>query len=324
MICLGTSAGLEGSLEDLDGDELLAIAGEEQAVGEGEVGAMTGAEDLDLVEGFERSGGGGDDPEFALFGDGQEVGSNADEGAAGDGGGLPAFVFGGEVDAAQGLAAFLATVEAEGDLAIDDGGAVVAVEEAFFGPEGREAGELQDVEADVVAGGEHDEVAAEEDGLGGVHAGFHVGSEAMMGGDLAGGCVEQPDFVAQPAENLAGTHGHGGSVAGFIGDALPDGLTVGDIEGDDTGGFAIAGAAGGDDDAVAEHQRGACAAEETLGRFVVLDGVDLPEGLAGFEIERVEYAVGTVNEDPAVGDGRHTTGAVIEAEAVDVIGGAFE
>ena len=100
MICLGTSAGLEGSLEDLDGDELLAIAGEEQAVGEGEVGAVTGAEDLDLVEGVEGFGGGGEDPEFALLGDGQEVGADADEGASGDGRGLPAFVFRGEVDAA--------------------------------------------------------------------------------------------------------------------------------------------------------------------------------------------------------------------------------
>ena len=253
------------SLEDLDGDELLAVAGEEQAVGEGEVSAVTGAEDLGLVKGVEGFGGGGEDPEFALLGDGEEMGTNADEGASGDGRGLPDFVLGGEVDGAQGLASFLATVEAESDLALDDGGAVVAVEEAFFVPEGLEGGELQHVEADVVAGGEHDSIAAEEHGLGGIYAGFHVSAEAMMSGDLAGGCVEQPDFIAEPTEKLVGTIGHGGGVAGFVGDALPEELTGGDIEGDDTGGFAIACAAGGDDDAVAEHQRRAGAAEEALG-----------------------------------------------------------
>ena len=116
------------------------------------MGAMTGAEDLDLMKRVEGFGGGGEDPEFALLGDGEEVGADADEGASGDGGGLPDFVLSGEVDGAEGLAAFLASIETEDDVALDDGGAVVAVEEAFFVPEGFEGGELQHVEADVVTG----------------------------------------------------------------------------------------------------------------------------------------------------------------------------
>ena len=86
-----------------------------------------------------------------------------------------------------------------------------------------------------------------------------------MSRDLATVRLEQPDFVAHPAEQLVCADRDGRGISGFIGDALPGLFTGCHLKSDNARGLPLALAARCDDDAVTHHQGRAGSPEEALG-----------------------------------------------------------